>query len=382
MAPWLYAAANTLAGLPRTGVSRMPVDWLDTSTRAHRSVLADAESGVSWGPRIGGVQPRVAVSLPAIELHEFANATVCATSSAVLLDDRLVIERVPGIDPARGNYAGGFVVGHGRDSALVKRLPAETLDAGVFLGGNGSFNYYHWLIELLPKLNHLDQRSPPLLISEDAVRIPSFADALARVAGRMPTIALRKDRAYRVRRLLHMNTPVVCPFNLFPGYTFTPSDFLTRQDAVDFVRGRLANATPSGPATRGRRIFLARDTRRRGYNQAEVAEVFSAFGFESVVLERMSLAEQARTVSEASFIAGPTGAAWSNMIFALPGTVALCWMADILQGFAAYSNLAASVGVSLHYLLHPSPARSTSEVYQLDYRLDPAQLRNALEQLI
>ena len=43
--------------------------------------------------------------------------------------------------------------------------------------------------------------------------------------------------------------------------------------------------------------------------------MFVREGFEPVYLERMSLGEQIAAINSAELIAGPTGAAWTNLIF-------------------------------------------------------------------
>ena len=363
-------------------LTRVPLEWLDATRRGTRHELLPPSDGLSVGPSIEGQQRIEQVTLPALAHFEFTDAKVGATSSALWLGEVLILERLPAADPSRGHFAAGFVVGHGRRTAVVRQLPTEDLEAGFFLGGNGSFNYYHWLVELLPKLEYLVDSKVPLLVSEDVARIASFQAALSLVAGERQVIQLRKDRLYRVARLLHINSPILCPFNLKPGYALEVADFVTRPGALVFMRSKLMAGlqVPSGAG--GTRVFLGRKSRRRNYNQDQVFAIFARHGFRMILMEELSLVEQRQTVVSAEMIAGPTGAAWTNLIFARPGTRCLCWMAEPSIGFAGYSNLAHHVGAILHYVIYNSAGQTTDELYQMDYRLDPASVERAVERML
>ena len=361
---------------------RVPFEWLDGTRRGSRHERMPAQPGESYGPILDGQQRIEAVTLPALALHEFRDARVGATSSAVWFDEGLILERVPATDLTRGHVAAGFVVGHGQRTAVVRQLPTEHLDAGFFLGGNGSFNYYHWLVELLPKLEHLVGHDVPLLVSEDVSRIASFQAALSLVAGQREVIPLRKDRLYRVARLLHINSPILCPFNQKPVHAVQVADFVTRPSALAFLRSRLMAGLDVSAGVARPRLFLGRKSNRRNYNQDEVFALFERHGFCMVFMEQLSLTGQRQAVASAALIAGPTGAAWTNLIFAIPGTRCLCWMAELSAGFAGYSNLAHHLGVTLHYVTYSSPAQTTDQLYQMDYLLDPTKVERALERIL
>ena len=49
-------------------------------------------------------------------------------------------------------------------------------------------------------------------------------------------------------------------------------------------------------------------------------------------------------------IAGPTGGAWTNLIYAQKGTKALCWMTSQYGDFPCFSSLAIYSGVEMRYL--------------------------------
>ena len=380
--PLLMLLAQRLQTGGQGKLARVPFEWLDTTRHGSRHELLPPGRGLSVGPYVDGQQRIEQVTLPALTLFEFRDAKVGATSSAVLLRGGLILERIPSADSTRGLFAAGFVLGHGRRTAVVRQLPTESLEAGFFLGGNGSFNYYHWLIELLPKLEHLVDRELPLLVSEDVLRIASFQTALSLVAGQRQVIPLRKGRLYRVARLLHINSPILCPFNLKPGYAVEVADFVTRPSALAFLRRRLMTGLDVPEGAERTRLFMGRKSHRRSYNQDQIFAVFVRHGFRMVFMEELSLIEQRQAVANAEMIAGPTGAAWTNLIFARPATRCLCWMAEPMAGFAGFSNLAHHLGVTLQYVTYTSTGQTTDELYQMDYWLDPATVEHAMQRIL
>ena len=359
------------------------LEWLDETRGAVETTLLEpAAEGLTHGPKIGGVERVERVRLPEVRRHEFRDARVCAMSSSVLLADRVIIERAPDIDIGRCDYSTGHVWSHGNRTAVMRSRPVEILDAGFFLGGNGAFNYYHWMIEILPKVQYARDSDGPLLVSDDVARIPTFREALDAVAGMRPVVFLDKERTYLIKRLAYVDTRAVCPVNLTPGEEFRVEDFAMHRSGVDFLRSRLCSPMPPAATTQKRRIFLARNTTRRNYNQEEVFDSFDRLGFRKVYLERLTLRQQIDEITAAEMIVGPTGAAWANLVFASPGTKCLCWRAEESRAYAGYSELAHAVGADMRYVTYRTGAKETGQLYLMDYRVDPAALAREMEALL
>jgi len=361
--------------------SRVALEWLDETACSEPTLVQAPSEGWSHGPKIGGRQQVERIEFPAVARHEFRDARVSAASSSILLSDRLIVERVTGVDASRCNYAAGHLLAHGRTTAIVASGPEQTIDSGVFLGGNGAFNYYHWIVELLSKLEFVEDDGRPLLVSDDVDRIPTFQEALTLVAGARSVVFLKQEATYRVAHLLHVQSPSICPFNLRSGEAFEVRDFLLRPSSIDFLRRRLLRApTPQRSSTR-RRLFFARKAVRRGYNQDEIFTLFERRGFEKVYMEDLSLREQIDAVRSADMLAGPTGAAWTNLLFVERGTRCICWMAEEQRGFAGYSNLAHAVGAELRYVTFRTGVTDSQRLYMIDYRLDPGDVERELDEL-
>jgi capsular polysaccharide biosynthesis protein len=339
-------------------------------------------------PNIAGRTDTADVALPPVCLYTFPNVLVMANSAFFVAETNVIIERVPGVDDARCTFHGGRLVAHGRHLAEVVKRPTHvtSLENGFFLSGNGDWNYYHWMIELLPKLQYWHQLGPelrayPLLVSQGVVDQASMLEALALFGDGAEVRVLNHEEVYTVGHLLHINSPNTCPFNLRGDHEVKVTDFLFRPEVIQDWRRRVGiSRRPS--ITRGHRLFLARSGAHRSYNEAEVLPLFTREGFEPVYLERMSLREQVAAMNSAELIAGPTGAAWTNLMFCSHGAKALCWMSEQSKQFSAFSTIASMVGVDLRYFTYPTDARSTHDLYWADYRLDVTKLERALADLL
>lgn len=371
-------------------VRLFPVEWLDEKKEQVRAILDPEETYYSYGLKhIDGTQRVVQVTLPAINLYHFENARISVLSSSILLDNKIIIERVEGLDVRRCNYSSGHVFMHGQKSALVRDLQTEHLEQGIFLGGNGSSNYYHWMIEILPKLKYLKKLEEygydgfPLLVSEDVDHIKTFREALNYVVKDKPVVMLNKDKAYCVRNLVYVNAPNNLPFNLRRREKMMVSDFLMRPSSINFLQNCLNSIVglPS-PEKGSPRLFFSRRNERRNYNEQEIFEIFKQYGFQKVFMEELSLKEQITLMSNAEVIAGPTGAAWTNLIFCGKGLKCLCWMADGYGDFSAFSNLAMIVGADMRYITFKTDAKSIAELYDSNYHIEAKRIRQGLETLL
>ncbi|HSC64068.1 MAG TPA: glycosyltransferase family 61 protein [Caldimonas sp.] len=362
--------------------ARVALEWLDESPGAESTPVQAASAGWSHGPKIRGREEVEPIHFPAVVRHRFRDARVCAASSSILMADRLIVERVVGIDPSRCSYAAGHLLAHGRRTAIVAQRPEQKLDAGAFLGGNGAFNYYHWIIELLSRLEFIEDDGRPLLVSDDVARIPTFQETLTLAAGARAVVFLKQDATYRVADLIYVQSPSICPFNLRRDEQFEVRDFQLRPSSIEFLRGRLLGPSLLRHRTSTRRrLFFARKPVRRGYNQDEIFAIFERRGFEKVYMEDLSLKEQIEAVQGADMLAGPTGAAWTNLLFVERGTRCICWMAEEQRGFAGYSNLAHAVGAELRYVTYAAGVTDSERLYFIDYRLDPGAVERELDEL-
>jgi len=365
----------------------LPLVWMDQSKFHEKDTLRRGANGIAYGPHfIGQEQSTESVCLPDIHYYIFEKARVSTTSSSVILNDKqVIIDRAIGPDHNKYNFTSGHIIGHSNETAVVSLGKQEDINKGIFLGGNGSSNYYHWMIEILAKLEFLPYlpeyyQNYPLLVSEDAVRISSFRETLDIFAKKCELIVLSKQLSYVVDELIFINSPNNLPFNLIGNQKFKNTYVTIDSLSINYLRKLALQDALSTPAHSNypKKIFLCRKGGLRDYNQDEVFNYLSGLEFTRIFMEDISFLEQVRTAHHADFIVGPTGAAWTNLIFCNSGAKGLCWMADEFGDFSAYSSIARMVGVDLRYLTYKAGVRSTSELYHKSYNIDLGMLEKGL----
>jgi len=371
----------------RLNIRILPLVWMDRLTAQEKGLLRCGSEGIAYGPHyIGCAQSTERVDLPNIHYYVFERARVSGASSSVILNEKqVIIDRAIGPDQNKYDFAGGHIIAHGCDMCVVRLRKTEDIKKGIFLGGNGSSNYYHWIVEILAKLEFLPKlpahyQRYPLLVSEDIVRVPSLRDTLHVFAKGHEITVLSKELQYVVEELIYINSPNNLPFNLFGKQTFKCSYVTMDSLSIDYLRRMALQDALKTPALSKypKKIFLHRKSGIRNYNQDEIFNYLSVYGFTEISMEDLSFLEQVRTIHHADYIIGPTGAAWTNLIFCRSGAKGLCWMASEFGDFSAYSSIAAMVGVDLRYLTYKAGLYSTRELYSKDYYLDLSMIEKGL----
>lgn len=353
-------------------------DWAACTGATYR-VLEPPRQGMVPAPVIAG-RPRsnVAsqVTYPECYLAQLADVEVIGAENLLLADRRSAVlyDGALRYGDDRVDIAAG-VVRHrcGNDVLLAQVQNVGRLPCGVHLLGRGTSNYYHWLLEYLPRLQALETQAQyadwPLLV--DATLHPNLLAALERLCPGRRIEMVDAGVAYRVDRLLVLGPRVWMPIDYRHGATVLPDDILFAPEALTYLRERLGAATRGAQA--GRRLYLRRGAAsyRRLVNEAAIEAIFVEQGFEVVRPETLSLDEQIALFSRAEAIAGPTGAAMTNMVFAPPGCQVLVLYYPNVPYFY-FSSLAAALGHELIYLLGESIPDSNPILYQLDFQMDPA----------
>lgn len=368
----------------RFDLRKVTLGWIGDAVGYRVEQLRGACDVTSVAPRSTGESRRFADGRrEAIHLLHFRNATITSSSSSVFVDGTLLVDGMIDAAGDRLDYSQGQLKRHRNHSAIIRHREPVPLPAGIFMAGNGSANYYHWLVEILPRAEFLDHerlRACPILVDECVRGIPSFRQMLEVYAPGRDVVTLDPSRHYAVKSLYYIETPNQLPYNLNMGHSSQASDACIDPRAIQFLRHRAQGL--ARPASHAReRVLLARKGLRRNYNQAEIERFLERYGFHAVFMEDLSFAEQVALMQQASAVIGPTGAAWANLVFARPGLKCICWMAEENGDFPAFSTIANITGADLRYVRYHSGADSSLDLYSKGYRLPPGILAAALQEL-
>ena len=201
-------------------------------------------------------------------------------------------------------------------------------------------NYYHWLIDLLPRVSLLKPFGRPfdfdrLLINGSRASYETESlDALGIPADKITYVdaSHRFHLAYAAVASMDHSAKVIAPWKI---------------EALRNVRDTM----PGHGTIPGRRLYVSRKRAavRRIVNEADVETLLRDNGFTTVHLESCSWSEQVAMFGAAEVVLAPHGAALVNIAFCQPGTV----VAEISTP-AGYRDfflqLAASAGLTYRYL--------------------------------
>lgn len=172
----------------------------------------------------------------------------------------------------------------------------------------GAVNYYHFLLDVLPRWGLFGETMPGRL--PDGLYVPSgssYQKQFLAMLGldRIPIVETGKHRAVRANRLF------------VPG--FPNPDLVAPRWTIDWLQKNL-------PATTGAevpsRLFLTRGNLKNTRcltNEAELWPLLERHGFTRVDPGTLSVQEQIDWFSGAEYIVSPHGAALANLTFCSPG---------------------------------------------------------------
>ena len=229
--------------------------------------------------------------------------------------------------------------------SLKNLLPMQNIEGTVaVLSGIFNYNYFHWMFDILPRIELLRQSSinfndiDKFLISD---RLP-FQQETLKILDIPTTKIIDTDKHQHIQA-----TKLIVPS--FPGCVAWMPKW-----ACDFLRTEFLNLAETSDKID--RIYISRKqaNNRRIINEDEIIELLTKFGFQSVRLESMSVTEQASLLANAQIIISPHGGGLTNLVFCQPGTKVIEIFSPnyIYSCYWLISNL---VGLEYYYLLGENP---------------------------
>jgi capsular polysaccharide biosynthesis protein len=274
----------------------------------------------------------------------------------VLSGGRLVVydgSADPSLDFVSGQWDSVFGSAFMPDRALVRlRKPSSRrLPEGVLLSGRNDDNWYHWMVEYLPRVFQVNSSVPssaPFIVSSRTP--PAGMEALRRFADR-EIVVVDAAFALDVKRL-HVLAPSV---QILDTTRVPWSEGLSMNTAPLHEFRRRLGLGDQRMRGEGRRVFLQRTSSRRGLiNQPELAKIATRMGLELVDPSRLSWQEQIELFSSSSLVVGASGAVMANYLLMLPGSRVLALTSDSLADFVLPAALASVSQVAFSYLTGPN----------------------------
>lgn len=224
----------------------------------------------------------------------------------------------------------------------TKSPPVEFLEGkvAVLSVSFAGTNYYHWLLDLLPRLA-LIERGGESLDSIDYFVVNDRASRFQRET--LDHLGIPKDKIIES----HWHPHIQATELIVPSFPCDTGHFARWQ--VDWLQQKFGTRNPAKPF---RRLYLNRRkvSYRKVENESDIETFLEQHGFESIDPGNYSIQEQVRLFSEAEILIAPHGAALANIVFCQPGTKVV----ELLHPRAVnlmFWTLSETIGLSYHYFL-------------------------------
>jgi capsular polysaccharide biosynthesis protein len=159
------------------------------------------------------------------------------------------------------------------------------------------------------------------------------------------------------------------------GAEMRAGDVLIAREAVEYLRS-LHKPSASKTLLYVQRNHVTAPVRLT--NGDEVIKVFRAAGFTVVEPEKMTLAEQQTIFGAAKVVAGESGAALTNMLWAPKDAVMIC-LTSKAYPLSVYADLTGHAGQRATFLVG-EPERE--DVVQIPFRMDTIALSKQLREVL
>jgi len=230
----------------------------------------------------------------------------------------------------------------------------EKIEKAIWMGGCASYNYYHFLYEFAIKFLQLNTinipQDTPVYIDKICFDIPQFKELLDIMNKKnYPLIAVPNDCSYMAKKLYYINCPHIIPPNFINDNNIRSEDMQFDISALKELRDYLLPYSSKNSFPK--KVFISRKNASglRNFNEDEIIESLTEFGFEVVFPEKLSFRDQIALFNQAEIIIGGSGAAFTNILFCNDQCKCIIFAKSCLP-LTIFSTIAHVVGVDLRYI--------------------------------
>lgn len=310
-----------------------------------------------------------------INFYCLKNVSVPGNSTFFLTADgsKIFYERIHQDERPIYVYDDEAIQFHSRTLVKIKNLPIKKYDDdAVYFGGTFTSNYYHFLIEILSKVEFLivipnyKKLKVVLDISiQQNENLKVLADFFLKD---FDTIYIDHNHYHQFNKLWHITSINPTIPNVVEGVKFEAAFTKISPESISYLRKVCLqnydeNQVKLHPVSK---VFLARKSNHRKYNESGILDSAKKYGFEPVYFEDLNIHEQIFIIKNAKYIVGASGAAWTNVLFATEDAKGLTWVGSVWGEFCAFTTIAELVNFELYTIRYESKSTKFHEDYILD----------------
>lgn len=322
-----------------------------------------------------------------IQIYALQNI-YCVTNSTYFLNskkDKTFYEKWHDDDRNHYLYNTKNLLQHALSLVKVKNLQKIYFETeAIFLGGTFTFNYYHFLIEILSKTEFFNQipnyKDKMIVVDAQVQGNKNMIDLLNFFLKDYKILFLESNNYYHFKNLWHITSPNYTIPNVINGTKYEAGFTKLTAESLDYLKIKcLENVDQKQINIENiEKIFISRKSKFRTYNQNEIFQIAQKHGFKEVFFEELNIHEQIFLVQNANYIIGPSGAAWTNILFTKPNAKGLTWLSSVWGDFSVYSTMAKHMQFDLYFHIYPQISDDFHENYWLDPEIFSDQLKKLL----
>ena len=321
-------------------------------------------------------QKNLEVKVPDLNIYQLNNVIIHSRSSAIIKGKNIYYESINNNE----RFNEGLIIAHTKKNILIDIKNVEETEEGFFLGGNGSFNWYHWMMEILPKMMYFKEVPiNTILVDESCKSIPSMMASLKVFTENLEVkvIHLDRNKLYKVKKLFHINEVNKLIYNeLNSSIKETPLFYYRKESLLQFREIFTKNNFSTENAAE--KIYLQRkNTHRIAENETEIWDLLQNKNFEAVDLTNCTLSQQICIFGNAKIIVGTTGAAFTNLLFCKPNSYVIIFMPDNYKNYNFYQELGVMLDLKIKYLYYEN---GSDRHDNSNFRINEDQLNNLYNQ--
>lgn len=242
------------------------------------------------------------VTLPRQVLHEFAAVRV-SWHGIIVRGLQLFVPSLAYVTYT-DEFSGIFLM----RQWLARSLVSEKV-TGLVYDHWAYSNYYHWLIDTLPRLLLLRERYPDCVLLVPAPT-PSYMSLTIAALGFKAVQPVPQGYFVHVRKLI-MPSHIAPPGKQDPGLMRQLRQELTKNVVLPILTGLLP----------GRRLYVSRSKQqaRRLANEDELSALLVHYAIEVIYFEDMDFKQQVESMQNVELLIGVHGANLTNMLFLASG---------------------------------------------------------------
>jgi capsular polysaccharide biosynthesis protein len=366
----------------------LPIDLITPENYTQREVIRKPEEIDIFLPKTF-TDPQISIKtvINAVEIYCLKNM-LCIPNSTYFLDlkkENIFYEKWQ--DDARIHYVYNTtnLIQHSITLAKVKNHKTISFRSeAIFLGGTFTFNYYHFLTEILAKIEYFkhipNAKDKIIVVDKQVENIQNLKDILLFFLKDHQIMFLEHENYYRFEKLWHITSPNYTIPNIMPGEKYEAIFSKITKKSLEYLREKcFENLDHQKIKIKAvEKVFISRRSQFRKYNEKEAFEIAKQYGFEEVFFEDLNIHEQIFLINNAEYIIGPSGAAWTNILFTKPKTKGLTWLSSVWGDFSVYSTMAKHMDFNLNFYIYPQISEDFHEDYTLDLEAFSDQLKKLL----